>query len=75
MSVPRIPRRGAIRCEVAADVAKELLSIAEEREGRAQSLTAGLMRETSLRESGDLYAEANALRSLAYAINKHNVQP
>lgn len=65
-----------LRCDLAADVAGELLVIARSRELDAAEVMRKVVLRTGeqKRAAGDLYAEANALRSLAYAINKHNMR-
>lgn len=68
--------RFGLRCDLAADVARELLVIANVRELDAAEVMRKVMLRTGeqKRAAGDLYAEANALRSLAYAINKCNAR-
>jgi hypothetical protein len=72
----RAARRGGIRCDVAADVAKELIAIAELREAKMTELCATLWidRIAQGAQAAALNTEALTLRSIAYAINK-SMQP
>lgn len=65
-----------LRCDLASDVAQELISIARDREADAREVMRRFVLRVGERNrcAGDLYAEAAALRSLAYAINKHNMR-